>query len=84
MREYTLPPAAGIPDGKIKPYLAITEKETYGFYLYEDKKQIRFDLVISFDAKDRYQVYQGVVDKVKEMYPDYEIVASMDTDFSEE
>ncbi len=59
-------------------------REIHGFYLYEDKKQIRFDLVISFDAKDRYQVYQGVVDKVKEMYPDYEIVASMDTDFSEE
>ena len=36
MREYTLPPAAGIPDGKIKAYLAITEKETYGFYLYEE------------------------------------------------
>lgn len=59
-------------------------REIHGFYLYEDKKQIRFDLVISFNAKDRYQVYQGVVDKVKEMYPDYEIVASMDTDFSEE
>lgn len=34
-------------------------REIHGFYLYEDKKQIRFDLVISFNAKDRYQVYQG-------------------------
>lgn len=59
-------------------------REIHGFYLYEDKKQIRFDLVISFNAKDRNQVYREAVDKVKALYPDYEIVASMDTDFSEE
>lgn len=58
--------------------------EMHGFYLYEEKKLIRFDLVISFDAPDRMTAYQKAVEKVKEQYPGYEIHAIMDTNFSEE
>ncbi len=55
--------------------------QIHGFYLDEESKSIRFDLVVSFDAKDRQAVYQEVYEKVKEAYPAYRIEAVMDTDF---
>ena len=45
---------------------------------------MRFDIVISFDAKDRREVYTGVIADVKKAFPDYELQVAMDTDFTEE
>ena len=59
-------------------------KEFHGFYLFKDKKMIRFDLVISFDSPDRKKTYEDAVRKVQAMYPDYTVFTTMDTDFSEE
>ena len=56
--------------------------QMHGFYVSEDKKRIRFDLVVSFDAKDRGEVYRQVSEKVKAMYPEYEQQIALDTDFS--
>ena len=56
--------------------------QMHGFYVSEDKKRIRFDLVVSFDAKDRGEVYRQVSEKVKDMYPEYEQQIALDTDFS--
>ena len=56
--------------------------QMHGFYVSEDKKRIRFDLVVSFDAKDRSEVYRQVSEKVKAMYPEYEQQIALDTDFS--
>ncbi len=55
--------------------------QLHGFYLEEDKKSIRFDLVVSFDAKDRKQVYNDVVGDIKALYPEYTFSIAMDTDF---
>jgi hypothetical protein len=55
----------------------------HGFYVNMERKTIRFDAVISFDAKDRNAVYREVSQKVSEMFPDYGIQIAMDTDFSE-
>lgn len=55
--------------------------QLHGFYLEEDIKSIRFDLVISFDAKDRRQVYAQVVDSIEKLYPEYQFSIAMDTDF---
>ena len=55
----------------------------HGFYLDKEDKKIRFDVVISFDASDRYEVYRLVCGKVKEAYPDYDFQIAMDMDFSE-
>ena len=52
-------------------------------YLNEEKKTIRFDLVISFDAPDRRAVYQEVMDDVQKLYPGYTFAVAMDTDFTE-
>ncbi len=56
--------------------------QMHGFYVNEEKKRIRFDLVISFDAKDRGEVYRQVSEKVADMYPEYEQQIALDTDFS--
>lgn len=57
--------------------------QMHGFYLEEEEKKIRFDLVISFDSPDRIATWENAVRRVKEAYPDYQISAVMDTDFSE-
>ena len=58
--------------------------QMHGFYLDKEEKTIRFDIVVSFDAKDRSQVYREVCEKVQNEYPDYSLQIAMDTDFSEE
>ncbi len=59
-------------------------KQLHGFYLLKDEKIMRFDIVISFDAKDRRSVYKEVVSDVKKAFPEYNLQVAMDTDFSEE
>ena len=58
--------------------------QMHGFYMNKEKMTIRFDIVVSFDAKDRRTVYKGVLDDVQKAYPDYTLQIAMDTDFSEE
>ena len=58
--------------------------QMHGFYLDEAEKTLRFDIIVSFDAKDRGQVYRDVCENVQKEYPDYALQVVMDTDFSEE
>ncbi len=58
--------------------------QMHGFYLVKEEKTLRFDLVISFDAKDRKAVFQETVADVQKAFPDYQLQAALDTDFSEE
>ncbi len=58
--------------------------QMHGFYLLREKKTMRFDIVISFDAKDRRAVWADVVSDVEKAFPDYTLQVAMDTDFSEE
>ena len=57
--------------------------QMHGFYVNEEKRTIRFDVVISFDAKDRKEVYEALYAKVHGLYPDYKLEMTLDTDFSE-
>ena len=59
-------------------------RQIHGFYLLESQKTMRFDVVISFDAKDRKAVCQEVTDSVQKAFPDYQLQVTMDTDFAEE
>ena len=59
-------------------------KQMHGFYLLEGQKAMRFDVVISFDAKDRKAVCREVTESVQKEFPDYELQVTMDTDFAEE
>lgn len=57
--------------------------QMHGFYLNEEKKTIRFDVVVSFDAPDRKEVYRNIVNEVNKKYPDYTLQIALDTDFSD-
>ena len=59
-------------------------KQVHGFYLLKNEKAMRFDIVVSFDAKDRRAVYEEVVADVQKAFPDYTLQVAMDTDFAEE
>ena len=59
-------------------------KQMHGFYLVKDRKTMRFDIVISFDAKDRRAVYSEVAADVQKAFPDDTLQITMDTDFAEE
>lgn len=58
--------------------------QMHGFYLVKEEKNMRFDLVISFDEKDRRTLFAEVVSEVQKAFPDYTLQAAMDTDFAEE
>ena len=59
-------------------------RQMHGFYLTKEQKTMRFDIVISFDAKDRRAVYAEVVADVQAAFPEYTLQVAMDTDFAEE
>lgn len=59
-------------------------RQMHGFYMDKEKKTMRFDIVVSFDAEDRRAVYEKVLEDVGKIYPGYELQVAMDTDFSEE
>ena len=58
--------------------------QTHGFYVDKTRKAIRFDVIVSFDAKDRNLVYNEIKEKVQAEYPGYSFDITLDTDFSEE
>ena len=58
--------------------------QIHGFYFSKEKKKIRFDVVVSFDAESRKEVSDIVRARVGEAFPGYELQIALDTDFSEE
>lgn len=58
--------------------------EVHGFYVDEEAKSIRFDLVVSFDAPDREEVIDKVRGILKRRYPDYTFQVALDSDISNE
>ena len=56
--------------------------QMHGFYLDQEKKAIRFDIVLDF-ARERSAVYHHIADEIREKYPDYTFQIIMDTDFSD-
>lgn len=59
-------------------------RQVHGFYLIEAKKQMRFDLVVSFDVEDRMASFKEAVAEIQKIFPDYQLQAVMDADFTEE
>ncbi len=58
-------------------------RQLHGFYLNKEKKTLRFDVVISFDAPDRMAAYEEVLADVQKAFPDYTLQAALDTDYAE-
>lgn len=57
--------------------------QIHGFYVDIEKKIIRFDVVISFEARDRRKVFHDIIDKISKKYPGYQLKVGMDTDYNE-
>lgn len=57
--------------------------QMHGFFVNEEKKTIRFDVVLSFEAEDRSKVQEEICRRVAALYPDYKLQTVLDTDFSE-
>ncbi|MBR1674688.1 MAG: cation transporter [Eubacterium sp.] len=57
-------------------------KQMHGFYMDNEEKSMRFDIVVSFDEADRGQLYRDVRAAVEKEYPDYTIQFNLDMDFS--
>lgn len=56
--------------------------QIHGFYYNDSKKIIQFDMVVSFDEKNQLKLYNDIYEKVLELYPEFEIIISIDSDFS--
>ena len=57
--------------------------QMHGFFVDEEEKIMRFDLVISFDSPNMKAIYEHVVGDVKEAFPEYNIQVQFDFDISD-
>ena len=58
-------------------------RQIHGFHMNRERKTIRFDVVISFDAKDRVAVYNEIYSQVQKAFSDYTVQMALDTDYFE-
>ena len=58
-------------------------RQIHGFHMNRERKTIRFDVVISFDAKNRVAVYNEIYSQVQKAFPDYTVQMALDTDYFE-
>jgi hypothetical protein len=57
--------------------------QMHGFYMDEEKKLLRFDIIIDFAAPDRYALYQHLCEDVQKIAGDYRVEIAMDSDISD-
>ena len=55
----------------------------HGFYLDDVDKAIKFDVVTSFDVRDRNALRRKIRDRLQEKYPDYEIDIVIDYEITD-
>lgn len=57
--------------------------QMHGFYFDKKKKIIKFDVIISFDSKDREAECDSILQAVLQEFPGYSIKINLDSDMSE-
>lgn len=57
--------------------------EMHGFYVDESHKEISFDIIIDFKADNREAIYRQIYDQVKNTYPEYKLIITLDVDTSD-
>lgn len=57
--------------------------QLHGFAVDETEKQIRFDLVLDYNEKKRNEIFQDIVCKIGEKYPEYNIYPVLDADITD-
>ena len=57
--------------------------QLHGFYVDEPEKRVTFDVVVSYDAKDRQAVVNEIREKMSQLYPKYAFFVTLDSDISD-
>ena len=57
--------------------------EMHGFHVDDKKKEISFDIVLSFDVKKRRAYYLAIKRHLRKSFPEYSINIALDADFSD-
>lgn len=57
--------------------------EMHGFYVDFAERVLRFDLVIDFEVKGRAAYFDKVLAEIHELYPEYDLVVTMDADYTD-
>ena len=57
--------------------------QMHGFFADTESRYMRFDVVISFDEKDRNALCNAIAEEVKVAFPDYSVFVQPDTDISD-
>ena len=57
--------------------------QMHGFFLDDTERTMKFDIIISYDAQDRNQLYKEIVKKVQAAYPEYTPQVQLDFDISD-
>ena len=58
-------------------------KQTHGFYVDNKSKIIEVDVVVSFDAEDRYKIIEDITKDIQNKYKDYIVNITLDLDVSD-
>lgn len=57
--------------------------QMHGFFIDEEAKQMRFDIIVSFDSLSMQEMFNHVVEDVREAFPDYDVQVQFDVDISD-
>ncbi len=58
-------------------------KQLHGFYMEEETRRLLFDIIISYDVKNRDEIYAKILEEVTGRYPDYSVFVTLDPDFTD-
>ncbi len=57
--------------------------QIHGFFCDTEKKSLRFDVVVDFAAPDANKLIEGIHEKIKQIYPEYDVLIQPDSDLSD-
>ena len=57
--------------------------QMHGFFVDEQAKQMRFDIIVSFESLSMREMFNHVVEDVREAFPDYDVQVQFDIDISD-
>ena len=57
--------------------------QIHGFYVDKKTSNVYFDLIISFDADNKKEIKHSIIEKMKELYPEYNYNVMIDMDITD-
>ena len=57
--------------------------QMHGFFVDEKEKIMRFDIIVSFDSLSMKEMFNHVVQDVRDAFPDYDVQVQFDVDISD-